>query len=161
MKIPIIIHESRFEIGEYHLKKIKEAVKDGPVRAQIETIVPESRQQRKYLHGSLIPLWIALDGNDYKNQEINDFYFEQMKREFSPEAIKIHGKIQIRGKSSRGAKALNTLTEKLIDMMVEEYGLKYDSEVLKPANFEKFRDELYMTGTWDSYLDYAKEMKWW
>lgn len=163
MKVPIIIHEEKLELSEYHSKKLKELVKENqaPLRAILETIVPESRQQRRFLHGGLIPLWVALDGNDWRDHEVCDFYFEEAKKEYSPEAIKIRGKVVIRAKSSKGSKALNKLTESLIDMLVEHYGLAYNTEVLKPDNYIKFRDELYMTGSWETYLDYAKEMKWW
>lgn len=162
MKATAIIHLEGIEVSEFWKAKMRAAVKENgaPIRAYIETVLPESRKARGYLMGGLLPLWACLDGNDYRDSEILDHYFLVAKREFTPEAIKIHGKIELRGRSSKGSKALKNLTEKLIDMLVEEYGLSYDSEVLKTDNYKKFRDEIYNFGRWDCYLDYAKSLKW-
>lgn len=169
-EIHLIIHKDdkspkgiRFEISDYWVSMIRKELKESGesmLKAIISFIIPESNNQRRFLHGGLIPLWIKLDGNNFKDSSLCDFYFEVFKREHYPEAVKINGKVEIRGKSSKGSKALNKITEMMIDFLVENYGLRYESEVLNPENYKKFRDELFSTGKWERYLDYCEEMGW-
>lgn len=161
--IPTIIHSDKFEITEYWRKVLKQAVTDNdsqPIRAQIVPLTIESRKQRKYLMGALLPLWVYLDGGDHKDSEMCGRYFEDFKLEYFPEAIKIKGKVKLFGKSSKGSKMLSAVIDRMIDMLVEHYGLEYGSPVLLPDVYKNFRDELFSTGPWESFLDYAISMKW-
>lgn len=159
--IPLLIHADRLEVSEYHSKLIKQSVTDsgGPIRATIVPHIIESPKQRRYLHGCLLPLWAYMDGNDYIDSETLERYFEDFKLEHFPETLKIHGKVKLFGKSSRGAKALNKVVEKLTDMLVEEYGLSYTSPVLITDNYKQWRDELASFST-ESFIEYAERMKW-
>lgn len=163
MKFQCILHANRFEIDPYWKDRIASAVKanDGqPIKSWIETSLVESREKRRFLMGGLIPLWVCLDGNDYRDDELCERYFEDFKLEHFPEAVKIKGKIKLFGKSSKGHKMLNSMTDKIIDFLCENYGLKYESEVLNVENYKKWRDELSMSGRWEDYLAYCKELKW-
>ena len=62
----------------------------------------ESSKQRGFLEGAVIPLWIYLDGNDYKDTIKQKQYHEYMKEEFNPEMVKISGKMVKVGASTKG-----------------------------------------------------------
>jgi hypothetical protein len=162
MKFTCILHSNRFEIDEYWKGRIAFAVKanDGkPIRAIIETVTPESRQQRKYLHGCILPLLVYLDGQDYRNDEILDYYFQFLKTEFTPELLKINGKIQTFGKSTKGSKALRNFIDRLQDFLHDEYGISYDNKAISTDAYKEWRDTLAMN-TNDDWISYCKSMKW-
>jgi len=160
MKIPVILSEGRIEMSEYHKMQIRKALKDtsGPIRAEIQTLLPESRHMRAYVMGSLLPLLVYLDGNDYKDTKICEYYFEHYKTEMSPEAVKIAGKIHLFGKSTKGSKALKVFAEKLQDYLSEHHGIDYDSKVTNPDFYKEWRDTMSMDTTED-FLDYCKKLK--
>jgi hypothetical protein len=160
--IPVIIHRDRLEVSDYHKAKIRQAVTDNegkPLRGGLELITPESRQQRKYLMGGLMPLLVYLDGNDYRDDETLEHYFEHYKAEFTPEVLKIDGKIQTFGKSTKGAKALRNFIDKLQDHLNENYGISYDNPAINPDKFVEWRDTISMSTT-ESYIEYCVKMKW-
>ena len=162
MRCPLIIHLDKFEVSDYARKQLRQAVKDNnaPIRAYIETLTPESRQQRKYLMGGLIPLLVYLDGNDYKDNKVCEYYFEHYKKEFSPEVLKIGGKVQTFGKSTKGSKALNSFIEKLQEYLNEQHGLEYDSKTISPDFYKEFRDTIYpFDRTYEDYIDYLIKTK--
>ncbi len=160
MKVPIIIHADKFEITEYWRTQIKKEVKDheGPIRAEIQTLLPESRAMRGYVNGGLIPLLVYLDGNDYKKSDVCEFYFWHYKKEFTPEAIKVGGKIELKPKSSKGAKALKVFADKIQDYLDENHGIPYDSLVTNPEHYKNWRDTISMDST-DTYIEYCQKLK--
>jgi hypothetical protein len=150
------------EVADYWKARINDAITandDKPLRAEINTITPESRQQRKYLHGGLMPLLVYLDGNDYRDDETLEHYFEHYKAEFTPEVLKIDGKIQTFGKSTKGGKALRNFIDKLQDYLNEHYGISYDNPAINPDKFVEWRDTISMS-TNESYIEYCVKMKW-
>lgn len=160
MKIPVIIHENKFELTDYWRNQIKKAVKDNgaPIRAEIQTLLPESRKMRGYVMGSLIPLLVYLDGNEYKDSKTCDRYFEHYKKEFTPELLKIHGKVEAFGASSKGAKSLNVFAEKLQDYLSEHYAVGYDSKVINPDFYKEWKDTFSMDST-DTFIEYCEKLK--
>lgn len=160
MKIPIIIHDNKFELTDYWRIQIRKAVKDNgaPIRAEIQTLLPESRKMRAYVMGSLIPLLVYLDGNDYKDGDVCDWYFEHYKKEFTPCLLKVHGKIETFGKSSKGSKALGIFAEKLQDYLSEHYAIGYDSKVISPDFYKEWRDTFSMEST-DTFIEYCEKLK--
>jgi hypothetical protein len=159
-QIPVIIHIDKMEISEYWRKVLRQAVKDNgkPIRAIIDPLMPESRNQRKYLHGCLLPLLVYLDGNDYRDSEILEHYFENYKREFSPELIKINGKIHTFGKSTKGSKALLKFISTLQDYIVDNYGISYDNKAMSTDSYKYWRDVL-LTEDYNDYISYCVAMK--
>lgn len=168
MSIQIIIHKDpkspkgfRFSLSDYHCMNIRKELKEvEQLRATMEFVLPESRKMRGFLMGGLIPVQVYLDGNDYRDSSVIDFYFERFGCEAFPEAIKRNGQVELKRQSSKGRRMLPKYTEKYIEYLVDDYGLKYDSEVIKPENYKHFRDQVYATGKWDHYLEYAKDMGW-
>jgi hypothetical protein len=162
MRAQIVITEKSLEISEYWRKRLKQAVKDNgePVRGYIETSMPESRKQRGYLMGGLIPLLVYLDGNDYKDGDLLEYYFEHYKKEFQPETILINKKVQIRGKSTKGREALNKFIERMHEYLDEQYGIDMSNKAINPEEYKTFRDKIYFSGKWDDFISYAVDMKW-
>lgn len=160
MKIPIIIHDNKFELTDYWRMQIRKAVKDNgaPIRAEIQTLLPESRKMRGYVMGSLIPLLVYLDGNEHKDSKTCDRYFEHYKEEFTPELLKINGKVHTFGASSKGSKALGRFAEKLQDYLSEHYAIGYDSKVISPDFYKEWRDTFSMEST-DTFIEYCEKLK--
>lgn len=160
MKIPTIIHDNKFELTDYWRIQIRKAVKDNgaPIRAEIQTLLPESRKMRGYVMGCLIPLLVYLDGNEYKDSKTCDRYFEHYKKEFTPELLKINGKIHTFGASSKGAKSLNVFAEKLQDYLSEHYSIGYDNKVISPDFYKEWRDNFSMESV-DTFIEYCEKLK--
>lgn len=157
--IQVIIHYERIEISEDNRKLLKQAVRDNgaPLRAEISIITPESRKLRGYLHGGLIPVWIYSNGGDWRDSKLNEHYFDVAKYEFSPEAVKIDGKVHLVGKSSKGSKALKRLAEALYDHLIEDYAI--NPKVLDPAHYRQFSDEIYGFSDYEDYISYCIAIK--
>lgn len=163
MKIPIVLRDGKIEMSEFHKGKVREALRDanGPIRAEIHTLLPESRKMRAYVMGGLIPLATYMDGHDHTDSEICGWYFEHFKKEFTPHAIKIDGKIQVFGKSSKGSNSLKVFAEKLQDHLAEQHGIEYSSKAVSPVEYKRFRDEIYpFQMEYKDYIDYCEKMKW-
>lgn len=161
--IPLLIHADRLEITDYWSKVIRQAVTDagGPIRGEIVPYTPESARMRRYVFGSLIKLIIFLDDGDYRDPKINDYYFEFLKTEFSPEVIKINGKIRTFGKSTKGSKALKGFAEKCLDFLHDQYGISRDNKALLPEEYKKFMSEIYSFGNdYEDWIAYILAMKW-
>ena len=158
--IPCLLTGDRIEISEYHTKLIRQAVKDqgGPIRAEINVLTPESRKARAYLMGGILPLAVYLDGQDYKDSETCERYFEYYKSEFYPVAVKIEGKIRLFGKSTKGSKALKQFTERLQDYLHEQHGISYDNKAMNPECYKEWRDTLSMSTT-DDWITFCRAMK--
>lgn len=162
MKLHLIIKYDSFEISDYNRARLRQAVKDNgrPIRAYIETITPESRSQRKYVMGGLIPLLVYLDGGDYRDTETKEHYFEFLKKELCPTVLTIKGKSEVFGKSTKGSEALGEFCEKLQDYLHEQYGIAYDNKAMNPEEYKKFRDEIYPTELgYEDFVDYCVKMK--
>ncbi len=149
-------------MSDYSRAKLRQLVKDnGPVRCEISTLLPESRNQRAYLMGCIIPLIVYLDGGDYRDTKTLEYYFEFLKRELSPDLVMIKGKAQVFGKSTKGSKALNGFLERSLEYLNEQYGIEYDNQALLPDSYKHFRDAIYpFQKEFDCYLDYCIKSKW-
>ncbi len=161
MKFTILLKSDSIGIDDYWKSKIKEAVKaneNQPLRAEVQILNPESNQQRRYLFGSLISLWAFMDSNDYKDPAVLEHYFEHAKVEFSPEIVKIKGKMHVFGKSSKGSKALNSLITKIQDYLCENYGITYSNKALSPDEYKRWADEIAISTT-DDFIQFCVKMK--
>lgn len=145
---------------DYQRATLKQFIKDNAgkrLRLVIDKLVPESRNQRKFYHGAVLCLWAYLDGNDYKSAEIMAHYHEIAKREFNTTLININGKNEKVGKSTKGD--LNDgYLERIIDYLQKEYGIE-PAKVLNPETYKKFRDQINLTGTYDTFIDYMRDLK--
>ncbi len=163
--IPIVLDGSTIQVSEYHTKLIRQVITDNGgklLRAHIVLSLPESAKERRFVMGGLNKLIVYYDGNDWTDSKVCKKTFEIFMEENFPEAQKILGKIRLVGKSSKGKKMLDAVCNRMIDYLVEQYGLEYTSKVLDPNNFKYYRDELRsdVNNPWPDYISYAEAMKW-
>lgn len=119
---------------------------------EIKRVLPESRNQRGFYEGAVIKLWAYLDGNDYKSSKIVKQYHENANREFNGEDLVINGKCKRVGGSSKG-KLNSGMLENVIMYLEENYAVKRE-ECMNHEHYKQFRDEIYMEGNYDTYIDY-------
>lgn len=115
----------------------------------------ESGRQRGWFEGGLIPLiTFYQDGMDHHNSEDNDRVREWLKMEFNADFVEIGGKTHKIAKSTSGE--LQEVIERVL-RWAEEQG--YQTEVLEPQRYKKWKDEIYPYGGPDNYIDYCLEIK--
>jgi hypothetical protein len=123
----------------------------------IERYTPESRRQRGFYHGAVLTLWLYLNGMDYRDNSLKRWLHECAKNEFNGEIVKLDGKLVKRGKSTKGL--LNKgFIEKVIEHLEEQYGIDR-TKVLNPEHYKYFRDVIYPSGEYETYIDYLLALK--
>jgi len=122
---------------------------------QINLISAESKKQRGFFEGAIIPLWVFLDGHDHRDSKINKHYREKAKEEFNGDIIIRNGKEELIGLSTKGI--LPEFTEKIISYLEENYGIKRE-EVLNSKHCKNWRDTIYSLGKSETYIDYLVEI---
>jgi hypothetical protein len=134
-----ILHHAKFHKGE---------------RFIVEDLIPESRKQRRFYEGAVLPMWAFLDGNDHKDSNTVEQYHKYSNEEFNPEFKLIDGKSRNVGASSKGKlSGENGIINKVIDHLEEHYGINRE-EVLLPAQYKNWKDTIYPYGGPDNYIDY-------
>lgn len=127
------------------------------IRITIEKVTPESNKQRRMYHGAYLTLWAYLDGKDYRDPQLLADYHEIAKLEFTPTVVMVNGEPKKIGRSSKGN--LNELMEKLLDYLVENYGID-PAKVLDPELYKKFRDTIWpFTPKYETFIDYLLDLK--
>lgn len=143
--------------GKGRDRMIKDLLENEGARYVVERLTPESSRMRAYFEGAVIPLFVYLDGNDYKDPHVINYYRENyIKPEFNGEMVVIQGKPVKVGKSTKGE--LKELTDRLIDWMEEQYGIDRTT-CLQPEDYKKFRDTIYPFTDFETYIDYLIEVK--
>lgn len=162
MKFQITITKNSFGVSDFHRAKLNDYVhKNGECRAIVEILTPESKKLRGYVMGGLLPLAVYLDGGDYEDDDVCDFYFEEYKKEFTPEYQIFKGERKLKGASSKGRKALKNFAEKLLDYLEEQHGIEYGSKVTSPTEFKNFRDKIYPYELqYKNWIDYIRKLNW-
>jgi len=147
---------------KFNQRKLNDYVtKNGECRGGLELYTPESKKLRGYVMGGLLPFAVYLDGGDYEDDDVCDFYFEEYKKEFTPEYQNFKGERKLKGASSKGRKALNNFAEKLLEYLEEQHGIEYGSKVTSTTEYKKFIEEIYPYELqYRNWLHYCKEMKW-
>lgn len=142
---------------EYNRARFKQFLKDNHgVRLKIEPVYPESRKQRKFYHGAIVPL-IAYyqDGMDYRDTKDLLNVHEWLKAEFNPHYVIIGGKSHKVPGSTSGE--LNKGFLERVSNWMEDQG--YQIELLNPKDYEYWRDTIYPHGGPDNYIEYLVETK--
>jgi hypothetical protein len=71
-------------MGERNSAMFLAFVRDNPrVPWRLTPMLPESKKQRRFYHGAVIPLWAYLDGKDYRDHQILADLHELAKLEFN------------------------------------------------------------------------------
>lgn len=140
------------KMSDYTAAHFRQDLKENPsARYEVERTTSESRNQRKFYHGAVLTLWAYLDGKDYKDSAVIDNMHDVAKREFNGEDFIVKGKIHRVGKSTKGE--LNEFVERVVDYLEGNYGIDR-AKVLDTKLYKKFRDEIYMHGGFDTFIDY-------
>ncbi len=143
-------------LGDYNSKKLRDYAKSHiGDRVAIETITPESREQRGFLHGAVYPLWIYLNDGDYRDSSLIEWVHEEGKREFNGELVVWDGKTVKRGKSTKGELAKGYV-DRVIDFLEEQYGIDR-FKVLSTDDYKYYRDVIYSNpDAPEDYISYLK-----
>lgn len=137
----------------------RQFAKDNPGRIRIilEKVTPESKKQRAFYHGAIIPL-IAFfqEGMEFRRSEDIEKIHEWLKLELNGAFVEIKGKAVKVGMSTTGGK-LNAFIERVIDWMTDNYG----SDILDALNTERYKnwnDKVFPYGGPDNYIDYLLQI---
>lgn len=113
-----------FNFGDNRDRVLKHCTHNVGKRFILSDLLPESRKQRRFFEGAVIPLWIYLDGHDYKDSNIQKQYHDHAKLEFNPEFLLISGKPTKVGASTKGKLGGDSgVIDKVIDFLEEQYGV--------------------------------------
>ena len=151
MKFQVKLHTSGIDFGEKRNDYKKFVAENEGIRAEIIPTLPESKNQRRYFEGAVIPMWTFLDGLDYKDHSINKDTRDIAHQEFLGELKYRNDKPYRVGTTSKGK--LKEITESTILFLEEQYGIDR-MKVLNPDDYDKFIDEVYMDGHFETYIDY-------
>lgn len=140
-----ILNHCKFHVGE---------------RFVLSDLLPEeSRKQRNFFEGAVIPMWVYLDGKDYKDSATCKDYHEVAKLEFNPKTVIVRGKARVIGGSTKGKLQREEIVDKVIDMLEEQYGIDRVL-VLNPADYKHWRDTLRsFKDVPFNYIEYLISMK--
>ena len=141
--------------SEHNRARFATDLKKNPgARYKIERLTPESRQQRGFYEGAVIPL-IAYYQEGFDHNEWHDCKEVRnwLSREFNGEFRVMAGTSVKMAKSTKGE--LNRgLLERVLDWMGEN---GYKIELLNPERYKKWKNEVYPYGGPESYIDYLVE----
>lgn len=149
----------KLSTSDYTKKTLSQFLKEN--EGMVLAIVPhspESKKQRAFYHGAVLPLWAYLNDYDYRDGEVLEWLHNKAKIEFNGEIVLLDGKKVKRGKSTKGLLSENYeqnsgYLERIISYLEENYGIDRN-KVLNPEHFKKFRDEIYSVSEYDDYILY-------
>jgi len=161
MKLLGKIKDGKMSLSEYNLHIWHDFCKDPANDNRVIVVsdrLPESGKQRRFLHGAVYPLWLFLNGMDYRDSDNLKWIHELAKKEFNGEIIIFDGKEVRKGKSTKGLLAENDkqesgFIERVITYLEENYAIDRN-KVLNPDHYKKFSDEIYSVGNYECYIDY-------
>lgn len=148
--------EGGFNFGQSRERVLNHCKHNAGKRFTLSDHMPESYSQRKFYHGAVLPLWIYLDGKDYKDSNLRDSYHELAKIEFNAEMVVTKGRTVKIGKSTKH-KLNEGFLEKVIENLEDQYGVKRE-ECLDPKDYKHFKDKIFMESEFDDYIDYLKSL---
>jgi hypothetical protein len=139
--------------GGYKKIGFKEEIKENPnAKWTLTRITPESDKLRGFYHGAIIPLWAYLNNLDHTDSNVLDFLHHEAKKEFNGEVVMIDNKPTKFGKSTKG-KLNSGYIERIIEYLEENYAIDR-LQVLDSEHYKDFRDRVYSSGEFDTYIDY-------
>ncbi len=145
--------DGKLSLGsDYNRARFSEFLKKNPkIRLKIEPQTPESRHQRNFFEGAVIPLIVYYqEGWDYKDSNDCKAMREVLKNELWSEYRIIGGKSVKVGKSTKGELNRGFL-DAVLDWMTDQ---GYQTDVLVPKDYKKWKNEVYPFGGPDNYIDY-------
>lgn len=141
--------------SDYNRARFKDFLKKHPgIRLKIDPYTPESRKQRGFFEGAIVPFVTFFQDNlDYNDTDDLKRVRHWLKTEFNGGFLVIGGKSIKVPKSSKGE--LNRgLLERIMDWCGEQ---GYPVDLLNPEDYKDWRDRIYATGGPGTYMDYLVE----
>lgn len=142
----------RFHMGDDAERFKKFLLANEGMRMEVKPLMPESRSQRKFLHGAVYPLWAYCDGKDYKDETVLADMHEIAKIEFNGALVNANGKVYKVGRTSVG-ELREGFIDKIIDYLEEHYGIDR-TKVLLPEDYKHWRDAIFPYSGPKYYIDY-------
>lgn len=154
-KIDPVTKKASLSMGsEYNRARFADFLKENPgIRFRIDPFTPESKDQRRWFEGALIPFLTYFQENmDFKDRNDLELVRNWVKTEFNGKFITIGGKSLKVAKSTKGE-----LSRGLIDRIMDWAGEQgYPIEYLLPDRYKKWRDEIYGYGGPPTYIEYLE-----
>ena len=158
MKFSAISKNGGLEFTDYTRAVFKKWLLNNPgARLEISAVLPESRNQRRYFEGCIVPLITFYQENlDYRDREDCKRVREWLKSEFNGEFCIVRGKQHRIAKTTSGGH-LKAFLERVIDWLIENYAPP--EEALKPECYQKWRDEVFPFGGAETYIGYLLDLR--
>lgn len=155
MKLLARVTKGKLELGDYNKKVFHDwLAKNEGAKVEINTILPESRNLRRWVEGGLIPLVTYFqDGMDYRSHEDNARVRDWLKIEFCSSYVVINDTPHKVGQSTKGR--LKEFADAVLQW-AEEQG--YPTELLKPEDYRHWEDTIYSLGGPTHYLTYLESI---
>lgn len=148
-----------FEMSDFQYAQIVQFAKEHKnERMELRALLPESRHQRNWLEGGLIPLFVFWTGRDWNDWRVREDAREDIMREANGElrVNALSGKTEKYARSSKGRDNLNKVCEWLLDYLTEQYAVP--DEAIDPKKYKVWRDTIYPAGGPDDYISYLLEI---
>ena len=158
-----VIHKDdaskKLEISNLVLyERILRSFKEGEViDITLERKKRESRKQRGFYYGAVLPVWAYLNDMDWRDKEVIDELHEIAKQQFNGALVVVDGTSHKIGKSTRQG-ALQSVIDGVIDHLESEYGIKRQ-ECLDPEAYLYWKDVIFPTGSHDYYISYLSTIE--
>lgn len=148
--------KGKLEFSEYTRKAFNDfLVKNVGMRIEIRAMLPESKNQRAFYHGAVVPLFAYLNDLDYRDHDTLEKVHKWLSMEFNGEVLVMQGKVKKIPQTTKG-KLRDGYLEAVIDNMAEHYAI--DPMVsLNPETYKKWRDEVFPFSDIDNFIDYMKK----
>lgn len=150
--------EGKLSLGsEYNATRFKEFLRKNPgIRFKIEPLTPESQKQRGFFEGAIVPLITYYQEKlDHHDNEDCRKVREWLKIEFCGEFQSVSGK-SLKVPGSTSGKLNKGFLEDVLDWMSDQ---GYQTELLVPSDYKKWKDTVFPYGGPDNYIDYLLEIK--
>ena len=129
--------------------------KNAGQRVEITPLLPESKKQRAFFEGAVVPLACYFHEKlDHRKWQDCVTMRDLLKIEFNGELIPFNGKIVKVAKSTKGE--LAGFIDRVIDDLEEQNGIDR-SKLLDPEKYKHWRDVIFPAGDEtapDNYIDY-------
>lgn len=154
MKYFAIAQNGRLNMNEYTKKAFTDFIRENEgMRVEINPLLPESQKMRGYFEGAVVP-FITFHQERMNHRDHKDLHKvrEWLKTEFNGDVVVLGGKTHRVTKSTKNL--LKGFLERVLDWMVEQ---GYQTELLNPEDYKRWRDEIFPSGEItdpDNYIDF-------
>ncbi len=136
--------------------RLQKDLRENPdAKYKLERVTPESRDQRNFFEGALVPLVTFFQEDlDYRDRSDLLNVRDWLKLEFTPQIIVINKKPQKVPGSTKGKLNKDMIVERIVEWMEENYAIKREF-VLDTKHYDHWKNAIWPTGEGpDNYIDY-------